>query len=271
MHTLARLSDQCREIGLAPGQIVMVHASLRAVGPILGGPDVLIDAILRSVAPDGTMMVYVGDQTPFDDVGRGLFTPEEEAFILEHCPAFDPATARANRDFGAFAELFRTRTGVRCSRNPGARMAAFGAKTDWLTRDHPLNYGLGAGSPLDKLCQIGGGVMLIGSDLDEVTLLHYAENIAPIAAKKTVRIKLPLLIDGRRQWTEIEECNSMTGIRDWPDRFFATIVQSFLETPHVRTGLIGDARTYLIDAQALVNFAIPIMVETAKRIDAGEA
>src|SRR5262245_65435602 len=114
MHTLARLSDQCREIGLAPGQTVMVHASLRAVGPILGGPDVLIDAILRSVAPDGTMMVYVGDQTPFDDVGRGLFTPEEEAFILEHCPAFDPSTPRANRDFGALAALCRPRPGARC-------------------------------------------------------------------------------------------------------------------------------------------------------------
>jgi aminoglycoside 3-N-acetyltransferase len=248
----------------------MVHASLRAVGAILGGPDVLIDAILKSVAPDGTMMVYVGAQSPFDDVGRDLLSPEEEVFILEHCPAFDPATARANRDFGALAELFRTRPGALCSANPVARMAALGGKAEWLTRDHPLNYGFGSGSPLDKLCQLEGAALLVGSDLDEVTFLHHAESIAPIANKRTLRLQTPLLVDGVRRWTQFEEYDSAAGIRDWPPRFFAGIMRSFLAKPHVRTGLIGDAHCYLIEARALVDFAIPVMVETAKRIDAGE-
>jgi aminoglycoside 3-N-acetyltransferase len=249
----------------------MVHASLRAVGTILGGPDVLIDAVMQSIAPDGTMMVYVGAQSPFDDVGRGLFAPEEEAFILEHCPPFDSAAARANRDFGALAELFRTRPGARCSANPVARMAALGGKAEWLTRDHPLNYGFGAESPLDKLCQLEGGVLLVGSDPDEVTLLHHAENVAPIANKRTLTLQTPLLVDGARRWTQFEEYDSAAGIRDWPRRFFADIMRSFLAKPHVRKGLIGDAHCYLIDARALVEFAIPIMVETARRIDAGEA
>jgi aminoglycoside 3-N-acetyltransferase len=268
MHTKAQLLEQSRQLGLSSGDCVMVHASLRAVGPMLGGPDVLIDALTETIDPAGTMMMYVGCEQPFDDVGRGCFTGDEEAFILKHCPPFDPMTARASRAFGALAELFRTRPGVICSRNPGARMAALGARAEWLTRDHPLHYGMGAGSPLEKLCETAGKVLLVGSDPDEVTLLHYAENLAPIARKKTVRVKLPLRIDGKRTWVEIEECNSSTGIRDWPERFFAAIVQAFMQTPNVRTARLGDAVTHSLDAKALVDFAIPIMVETAARLDA---
>jgi aminoglycoside 3-N-acetyltransferase len=271
MHTKTQLIEQCRSIGLSAGDIVMVHASLRAVGPILGGPDVLIDALLESIGPRGTMMVYVGCQEPFDDIGCGRYTREQEALILAHCPPFDPNSARASRAFGALAELFRTRPGTICSGNPGARMAALGARADWLTRDHPLNFGMGSGSPLHKLCEGHGKVLLLGSDPDQVTLLHYAENLAPIAAKKTLRIKLPLLIGGSRTWIEIEECNSSTGIRDWPDLFFADIVQRFLQTSGATAARLGNALTHVLDAKALVEFAIPIMIATAARLDAAAA
>ena len=88
MYTKVQLLAQSRELGLSSGDSVMVHASLRAVGRMLGGPDVLIDALTETVGPAGTMMMYVGCEQPFDDVGRGCFTAEEEAFILDYCPSF---------------------------------------------------------------------------------------------------------------------------------------------------------------------------------------
>jgi len=265
--TRAQLETQCAQIGLSPGDMVMAHASLRCVGEILGGPDVLIDAILQAIGADGTLMVYVGCQLPFDDVGRGIFDRDAEAFILENCPTFDPTTARASRDFGALSELFRTRPGVVCSGNPGCRMAASGARADWLTQNHPLNYGLGENSPLERLCQAKGKVLLLGSDPDAVTLLHYAEALAPIPDKKKVHIKARLLVAGERTWVDIEEFNSSTGIRDWKDRFFADIVQLFLSQSLGVSGTIGNATAHLLDANRLVEFAIPIMVAEAKRLD----
>lgn len=267
--TKASLIRQCKEIGLSSGDTIMVHASLRSVGEILGGPDVLTGALLDSLGDEGTMMVYVGCQMPFDDVGRGIYSADEEAFILEHCPPFEPAQSRASRDFGAFAEFFRTTPGAICSQNPGCRMAAIGSRAEWMLNNHALNYGLGIGSPLEKLCDVGGKVVLIGSDLDAVTLLHYAEAITPIPDKKIVHIRVPLFRSGERQWLDIEEYNSSTGIRDWPDRFFAEIVQKYLQhsstAPH---GLIGQATTYVLHAKELVEFAVPMMVETAKQLDA---
>ena len=53
-------------------------------------------------------------------------------------------------------------------------MAAVGAQAEWLTRDHPSDYGYGPGSPLAKLVESGGKVLMLGAPLDTITLLHYA-------------------------------------------------------------------------------------------------
>lgn len=262
------LLRQCREIGINAGDAIMVHAGLRSVGEILGGPDVLISALIETIGSDGTLMVYVGCQTPYDDVGRNIYSEEDEAFILEHCPPFKPESSRASRDFGAFAELFRTTPGVICSSNAGSRMAAIGAKAEFLTANHPVNYGLGKDSPLERLYEIGGKVVLIGSDTDAVTILHYAEAIAPIKAKRKFNLKVPIEKSGKTIWIDMEEYDSATGIRDWPDRFFAFIVEQYIQTRNLKAGLVGRARTYVLDAQDLVQFAVPIMVQTANDLDA---
>ena len=258
------LLRQIQRLSVSTGDLIMVHASLRAVGEILGGPDELIAALLQAIGKEGTMMMYVGCQMPFDDLGRGIFSPDEEAFILQHCPAFDHNTARASRDHGALAEFFRTTPGVKFSINPGCRMAAIGTYAEELLKDHPLNYGLGKGTPLEKLCKNSGKLLLIGSDLDAVSLLHYAEAIAPIPDKKLVHIKVPLLIDGKKEWIDIEEFNSSTGICDWPDQYFAIILNAYIEASRpLACGKIGKASSYLISASDLVEFAVPMMVKDA--------
>ncbi|WP_434427650.1 aminoglycoside N(3)-acetyltransferase [Nannocystis pusilla] len=201
-NTQETLARDCAALGVVPGDTVMVHASLRAVGPLLAGPDTLIAAILQALGEAGTMMVYLGCPSPYDDIGRGLYPPEDERFIEEHCPPFDPYLTRASRDFGVLPEFFRGHPQVRCSANAGMRMGAVGARADFLTRDHGPNYGLGEGSPLARLCDVGGKVLLVGSDLDQVTLLHYAEAVAPIEGKRLAHVRVPVRRGGVRVWLE---------------------------------------------------------------------
>ena len=47
----------------------------------------------------------------YDEIGRGHLTPEQERELTEKLPAFDPLTARADRDNGALVELLRTYPG----------------------------------------------------------------------------------------------------------------------------------------------------------------
>lgn len=261
------LLGQCAALGLGAGDTLMLHVSLRAVGPVLGGPDLLIAGLREAVGPDGTLLAYVGCETPYDDIGRGCYSAEEEAIFRKELPAFDHRTARACRDFGAFAELFRSHPGALCSGNPGARVAALGARAEALTRDHPLDDGYGRDSPLERLCAAGGKVVLLGSDPDQVTLLHYAEAVAPIAGKRTVRIETPLLVEGTRTWVAYQETDTSTGIRAWPRRFFAGIVEAYAETGRARSGRLAAAPALVLDAAELVAFALPRLVEEAARLD----
>jgi len=83
----------------------MVHASVRAVGPVHGGPDEIHLAIDEAVRPSGALMMFVGCQEGFDDVGRGVFSTEEEVAVLAHQPPFDFQNSRAARQFGVLAVL----------------------------------------------------------------------------------------------------------------------------------------------------------------------
>jgi aminoglycoside 3-N-acetyltransferase len=259
-----------QRLGLQDGQIVMLHASVRGVGPVIGGPDEIHLAAGDAVGSAGTVMMFVGCQDGFDDVGRGNLAPEQEAAILAHQPPFDFQHARAARAFGALAELFRSYPGTICSRSICGRMAARGCRADWLMADPPWSYGFGYGSPLAKLCQSGGKVLLLGSDHDEVTVLHHAEHIAPFEGKRIARYKVPVLRDGTRTWVDCEEFDtSGQGVHpNWPRNAFACIVDDFISksagAPICSLGRVGLAESVLLDAQSLVSHAVPIMMAWAE-------
>lgn len=264
-HDRSSLRHDFLNLGLAPGDDVMIHASIKSVGAIAGGADQILYAIEDAISPNGTIMMYVGCETGFDEVGRGRFSPQEEAEVLEKMPAFDYKTARSCRDFGVLAEIFRTQSGTQTSNQVGSRMAARGANADFLLSNHPHNYSYGAGSPLEKLMNLNGKILLLGSDHDAVTFLHYVEHVIDIPNKKIARYKVPLLIDGKRQWVDMEEYNTAgDGVhKNWPDRFFAQITDSFLERTGNRGGLVGNAQCYLIETKALVPYASNIMIQAA--------
>ncbi|WP_406569399.1 AAC(3) family N-acetyltransferase, partial [Burkholderia cenocepacia] len=89
--------------------------------------------------------------------------------------------------------------------NPEASMVALGIQAKQLTQDHPLDYGYGAGSPLAKLVEHKGKVLMLGAPLDTITLLHYAENRARMAHKNIVRYQCPILRDGQKVWVDVED------------------------------------------------------------------
>jgi aminoglycoside 3-N-acetyltransferase len=269
-YARAQLIGSLRQLGLRPGAIVMVHASVRSIGKVHGGPDEIHLAVEEAAGPGGTVMMYVGCPDGFDDVGRGVYTPEEEADLLANQPAFDPQTGRANRSFGVLAEFFRSFPGTICTANAGGRMAARGARAAWLTADQPWDYAYGRGSPLEKLCEAGGKILLLGSDHDEVTLLHYAEHVAEFEGKRIARYQVPVIRDGKHTWLACEEFDtSGQGVHpNWPERFFGLIVDDFIAryagTEFCSHGVVGNSQSVLMDAARLVAHTLPIMASHAR-------
>jgi aminoglycoside 3-N-acetyltransferase len=253
--TRAALAADLRALGLHPGDAVMVHAAVSRLGPLLSGPDALIGALADAVGPAGTLLAYAD----WDARYEALLDAEGHlpAEWREHIPPFDPATARAIRDNGVLPEFLRTTPGARRSGNPGASMLALGARAEWFTADHPLDYGYGPGSPLAKLVAAGGKVLMLGAPLDTMTLLHHAEHLAQIPGKRVKRVEVPLATPTGTLWRMVEEFE--TGepvVPGLPDDYFSTIVEKFLATGLGRQGLVGEAQAVMVDATAIVAFAV---------------
>src|SRR4029453_608722 len=120
-----------RDLGVTPGHTVMVHASIRAVGELAGGPDQIHLALKDALTPDGTLMMYASCPRYYDEVGRGNLTADQERELLEKLPAFDPLTARSSRDNGALVELLRTYPGSIVNRHV-ARFVVWGRQAGQL-------------------------------------------------------------------------------------------------------------------------------------------
>lgn len=253
--TRAALRDDLNRIGITAGDTVMVHAAMSKVGPLLNGPDALTRALLDVLGPEGTMMVYTSWDSVHDDLmdDEGHVLPEWR----DHVPGFDVATSRAVRMNGAIAEFVRTTPGARRSANPGASVAALGKLADWITADHPQDYGFGPGTPLAKLVEVGGRVLMVGAPWDTMTLVHHADHLADITDKNLVRHEVPFAGVGGAEWRFIEEFDTTEPILDdMPENYIEQIVQAFVADGNGREGMIGQAPSLLVEARPMCAFAI---------------
>src|SRR6266545_1512373 len=186
MYSRQQLTNDLRSLGVVSGDLVMVHASVRAVGEVAGGPDEIHLALKDALTVEGTLLMYASCPRYVDEVGRGNLSPEEEAEVLEKLPPFDAETARAARDNGALVEFLRTYPGSRVNRHV-ARFVVWGKETEYLLSRQPWDYAFGRDSALDRFVTLDGKILLLGCDHDTVTFLHYAEHIADIPDKRVAR------------------------------------------------------------------------------------
>lgn len=254
--TRADLKADLERLGIAQGDIVMVHAALSRIGPVLGGPDAVIGALCDAAGPQGTIAAYCDWDASYEDLldenGR---VPER---WRAHVPPFDPLTSRAARDHGVFPEFLRTTPGAVRSANPGASVAAIGARAEWLVADHPLDYGYGPDSPFGKLASMGGKVLMLGAPLDTMTLIHHAEQMADIPAKRIKRAEVPCVTDSGVAWRMYEEFDTSDAVCPALDGrdYFTEIVQGYLDTGAGRQGLVGKAPSVFVDAGEMVRHAV---------------
>ena len=98
--TKSRLIKDLKQLGLVPGMVVMLHVSVKAIGWIVGGPDMVIQALLDLLSPKGTLtMLASWEDSPYDLPG---WSEEKQKAYLEECPPFDPHRSRAYRKRSIF-------------------------------------------------------------------------------------------------------------------------------------------------------------------------
>jgi len=256
--TRSRLIDDLQRLGVLPGQVVELHASVKALGWVVGGPDIVLQALLDTLTSEGTLMMLAGwEDNPYHFPD---WSKEKQKAYLEECPPFDPATSRANRKWSILNEYLRTRPSAQRSAHPEGSFVAIGSLSQWITENHPIQYGYGPGSPLAKLCEAGGKVLMLGAPFNSITLLHYAEFLANVPNKRVVNYRMPVLREGKRVWINLEEYDTSRGIVDWHgEDYFTVIGREYLLSGKGNSGKVGAAQSYLFDANDLVKFGIQWM------------
>ena len=238
----------------------MVHASLRAVGPVDGGADAVVDALEAAVGSDGTLFMNMSAR---DDWAWVNEQPEcERPELLRDATPFDFMVTPADPDVGVLAEVFRTRPRTKVSDHPEGRFGASGRLAAALVDNVPWDDYYGPDSPLERFVQDGGRILRLGADLDTLTVLHYAEYLAPISTKR--RVRRHRVVTGRDQAElRVVEClDDSNGIVDYPgEDYFEVILRAYLATGKAATGTVGRAESELIDAADVVEFAVAWMTE----------
>ena len=246
MHSTASLVADLGRLGVVSGDTLMVHASLRRVGPVDGRAAAVVRALDDAVGPAGSWMMTLGA----DDDGR----------------PFDARTTRAERDVSVLAEVMRTTPGTQVSDHPEGRVGVRGRLAAAFTRDVPWDDYYGPGSPLERLLDAGGRVLRLGADINTVTLLHYTEYVATVPDKRRVRRSRAVTTTTGVAMRTVDCLDDSNGIVafDGPD-YFGLLLEAYLAGGHALRGLVGSATSELIDARDLHAFGVAWMNQHLNR------
>ncbi|XVV12649.1 aminoglycoside N(3)-acetyltransferase [Actinoplanes sp. CA-131856] len=246
------LTAQLRALGLAGGDVVLVHCSMRSAGPIAGGAAALAGAIRAAVGPGGTLVVPA--QTPGNSVSSDAYraatdgmTNEERRAYEDRMPGFD-VRRTPSYGVGAFAEYVRRRPGALRSGHPQTSFSAWGRRARELMRVHDLDSHLGERSPLAALERANAKTLLLGVGYESCTALHLAE----------YRLRRPPIV---RQYRCYELERGQRVRRDFHAPHldaapFTSIGLSLDDQPFTRKGTIGRAPARLLPIRAMVRFAV---------------
>jgi aminoglycoside 3-N-acetyltransferase len=220
------VAEQLRALGVREGGVLLVHTSFRAVRPVEGGPSGLIEALRAALGADGTLVMP--SWTGVDD----------EVFV--------PAATAASADLGVVADTFWRMPGVARSSHPFA-FAAAGPRAAEITSDPlPLPPHIPR-SPVGRVHDLDGQVLLLGVNHDADTTLHLAELLANVPYRQPKFITV--LQNGRAvriDYGENDHC---------AERF--TLADGWLRERGLQSeGRVGHADARLIRARDIVSVAL---------------
>lgn len=242
--------DALARVGVRKGHSIMVHASLGSLGFVCGGAQVVIEALLESVGAEGTVMMPTQSWKNLDPAD-GVHWLEPQSWwpaIRENWPAYDKRITPTNT-MGAIAEMFRTWPGTLRSDHPARSVAANGKYAEYLTENHDLSNIFGDGSPIGRLYELGGYVLLIGVGYDKNTSLHLADARANYPGKHNCTEHSAIMENGKRVWKAYS-----TLFVDGED--FAQIGAAYEQAFNVACTDLGNAQIRLMPQRQLVDFAV---------------
>ncbi|WP_334076911.1 AAC(3) family N-acetyltransferase [Paenibacillus sanfengchensis] len=227
MHTKESLIKQLEHMGIDGKGTMLIHSSLKSMGPVEGGADTVLDAF-TAYMKDGLLVLPTHTWSSIN--------ADNPRFYVDRTPSC----------IGILPELFRKRPGAVRSLHPTHSVAALGRDALEFTKDdHCFDTPCARGSAWGKLLDRNATILLVGVDLRRNTFIHGVEEWADIPGRLTDdhETLYTVLPDG----TEIPVPSRRHCGLSWSEHFWK--VDEILESKGAMyKGRFGDAVVRVCDA-----------------------
>ena len=160
MYTKEQLQEQIQAMGIQPTDTVLIHTSMRAIGPVAEGADGVIDAFCE----------YLSD-------GLFLVPTHTWASVNPNAPIYDVKVSKPCIGALPCVAAFRT-DGVR-SLHPTHSVWAHGRDAEAFVRgEENATTPCPPGFLWDRLADVGAKILLLGVKLDKNTFIHAIDELA---------------------------------------------------------------------------------------------
>jgi aminoglycoside 3-N-acetyltransferase len=229
MFTKQDLIRGIESIGIKPDDTLMVHSSMKAVGDVDGGAEVVLDAFIDYMKS-----------------GLLVFPTHTWMTVKRENPVFNILTEPSC--VGVLSNLFLKRKGVVRSAHPSHSVAALGDDAaDYISGEERFDTPCANGSVHWKLMERRAKILFLGCPLSKNTFIHGVEEWCGIpyrlsADRVPFRIIFP---DG-----SIIDRPCFTHKSPVPDIsvHYAKLTVPFMKTGAAMSGRIGDAESVICDS-----------------------
>ncbi len=234
MGNREKLAIDLRRLGVAAGDVLLVHTSMKGLNTLGLRAEEVIECLLEALGEGGTLLVPA---LSYRDV-----TPENPVFDVRETPSC----------IGALPECFRKQYAQYRSLHPTHSVCARGklayALTAWHQQDQTP---VGEHSPFRQLPLLGGKILMLGCGLKPNTFMHGVEEAARASyplAKEQVTYRLT-----NKEGETFEKAyypHSFGKLKQRYDRLLY-----LLSFPDLAKGDVLNGDAWLLDAEAVMKTA----------------
>jgi aminoglycoside 3-N-acetyltransferase len=234
---IERIAGDLGDLGIAKGDIIMVHSSMKSLGRVPGGLETVVQGLLSAVGENGTILM--------------------PALSWMQQPHHIHNTRETPSNVGAIPEYFRQRQGTLRSVHPTHSVSGLGGAVKELFKDHPIDTTpVGPNSPFSRMIDMGARIVMLGCGLGPNTTMHGLEE----------HVNPPYLFGDECLYT-ITDWNGNTytriyrqhGFEGWKQRYDR--VSELPDPSFIRRGKVLEAETFVLNTMALKRAALARLAE----------